>query len=238
MRVGRVEVDVRRAEPRFRPKNKKGKAYITDACALKVRRRTAAAAGGGGELDNGCTGAADLRLAVKLGNVLRPMRHIIAILLQNEAGALARVAGMFSTRGYNIDSLSVAPTHDPAVSRLTLVTHGSEEVVGQIIQQTRKLIDVVDIVDLLSRDHLECELALVKLAVDAGNSRAVVDCVRRYRGIILDESDNTRLIQLAGSGPEIDQFIAEVGAIAAVVELVRSGVAAVSRGADMLSSPV
>ncbi|MGH8506653.1 MAG: acetolactate synthase small subunit, partial [Stenotrophobium sp.] len=84
------------------------------------------------------------------------MRHIISILLQNEAGALARVAGMFSARGYNIESLSVAPTHDPSVSRLTLVTLGSDAVIDQIIKQTRKLIDVVEIADLSSTDHIEC----------------------------------------------------------------------------------
>src|ERR1044071_4392128 len=105
------------------------------------------------------------------------MRHIISILLQNEAGALARVAGMFSSRGYNIDSLTVAPTHDPAVSRLTLVTMGSDQVIEQIIKQTRKLVDVVEITDLSSADHLECELAMMKVEIKSGGARAVVDCV-------------------------------------------------------------
>src|SRR5258706_8245809 len=114
------------------------------------------------------------------------MRHIISILLQNEAGALARVAGMFSARGYNIDSLSVAPTHDPTVSRLTLVTQGSDAVVHQIVQQTRKLVDVVEIEDLTGKDHLECELLLLKVEARNGHARAVVDCVRRNRGVILD----------------------------------------------------
>src|ERR1041384_728601 len=129
------------------------------------------------------------------------MRHIISILLQNEAGALARVAGMFSSRGYNIDSLTVAPTHDPAVSRLTLVTAGSDAVVDQIIKQTRKLVDVVEITDLSSADHLECELAMLKVEVRGPSSaRSVVDCVRRHRGQILDETDNTRMVQIAGTG--------------------------------------
>src|ERR1043166_8214111 len=104
-----------------------------------------------------------------------PMRHIISILLQNEAGALARVAGMFSSRGYNIDSLTVAPTHDPAVSRLTLVTAGSDSVVDQIIKQTRKLIDVVQITDLSSADHLECELLMLKVEIRGGAARADLD---------------------------------------------------------------
>jgi acetolactate synthase-1/3 small subunit len=166
------------------------------------------------------------------------MRHIISILLQNEAGALARVAAMFSSRGYNIDSLSVAPTNDPAVSRLTLVTSGSDAVIEQIIKQTRKVIDVVEIVDLSSTDHLECELLMLKVeVVDAGSARGVVECVRRSHAAILDESESTRMIQLAGTGPEIDAFIGEVSRIAKILELVRSGVAAMQRGHAVLAVP-
>lgn len=158
------------------------------------------------------------------------MRHIISILLQNEAGALARVAGMFSSRGYNIDSLSVAPTHDPLVSRLTLVTNGSDAVIHQIVQQTRKLIDVVDIADLYSTDHLECELLLLKVEVSGVSARAVIECVRINHATMLDESDNTRMIQLAGTSAEVDAFVGEIGKIAKILELVRSGVAAMARG--------
>jgi acetolactate synthase I/III small subunit len=165
------------------------------------------------------------------------MRHIISILLQNEAGALARVSGMFSTRGYNIDSLSVAPTHDPAVSRLTLVTNGSDAVIDQIVQQTRKLVDVVEIVDLASADHLECELLMLKVEVDAQSARAVIECVRTRHGTVLDETENTRMIQLAGTGAEVDAFIAEIGRIARILELVRSGVAAMARGHQVMSIP-
>lgn len=163
------------------------------------------------------------------------MRHIISILLQNEAGALARVANMFAARGYNIDSLSVAPTHDPTVSRLTLVTRGSEAVIHQIVQQTRKLVDVVEIEDLAARDHLECELAMLKVEAKNGSARAVVDCARRHRALILDESESTRTIQLAGTGIEIDAFVAEIARIAPVLELVRSGVAALARGQEIMS---
>lgn len=167
---------------------------------------------------------------------VRPfMRHIISILLQNEAGALARVAGMFSSRGYNIDSLSVATTHDPTVSRLTLVTTGSDEVVQQIIQQTRKLIDVVEIVDVSSREHLECEMLMLKVEARNGVGPAVVECVRKHRGTILDESEDTRMIQFAGTGVEIDAFISEITAVAQVLELVRSGVAAMERGRHVLA---
>ncbi|HVT36227.1 MAG TPA: acetolactate synthase small subunit [Nevskiaceae bacterium] len=165
------------------------------------------------------------------------MRHIISILLQNEAGALARVAGMFASRGYNIESLTVAPTHEPTVSRLTLVSIGSDAVIEQIIQQTRKLVDVVEITDLSARDHLETEMLMLKVQADAASARTVIDCVRRHRGQMLDETDDTRMIQLAGTGAEVDRFIAEIGKLATILELVRSGVAALERGKRVLALP-
>jgi len=158
------------------------------------------------------------------------MRHIITILLQNEAGALARVANMFAARGYNIDSLSVAPTHDPTVSRLTLVTCGSDPVIEQIIKQTRKLIDVVEIVDLSGSDHIECELVMVKVQVDTESARKVVECVREHRAQVLDETDDTRMVQLAGTGSEVDALVGELSKIATVLEVDRSGLAAMARG--------
>lgn len=164
------------------------------------------------------------------------VRHIVSILLLNEAGALARVAGMFSSRGYNIESLSVAPTHDPAVSRLTLVTLGSDAVIDQIIKQTRKLVDVVEITDVSSRDHLECELALVKIQVDARSARPVVECIRRYRGLILDESADTRTVQISGTGLEVSDFLKEAARLAKILEVVRSGVAAIEPGHAVLSN--
>lgn len=165
------------------------------------------------------------------------MRHIISILLQNEAGALARVAGMFSARGYNIESLSVAPTNDATVSRLTLVTMGSDSVVDQIIKQTRKLIDVVEITDLSSADHLECELVMLKIEMSKTDTQKVIDCVRQHRVSVLDGTDNTRTLQLAGMGSEIDAFIAAISGIATILELVRSGVAAMARGHTILAVP-
>jgi acetolactate synthase-1/3 small subunit len=164
------------------------------------------------------------------------MRHIISILLQNEAGALARVAGMFSSRGYNIESLTVAPTHDPTVSRLTLVTTGSDAVIDQIIKQSRKLVDVVEIADLTSVDHLESELALLKVAVTPAIARQVIECVRRHRATILDETETTRTVQLTGTGVEVNEFLAEIGGIARVLELVRSGSAALERGDAVLTA--
>lgn len=165
-------------------------------------------------------------------------RHIVSILLQNEAGALARVAGMFSARGYNIESLTVAPTHDPSLSRITLVTYGSESVVEQIIKQSRKLIEIVEIVDLAGRDHLEAELVMLKLGVDSDSLQPVVDCILRHHGQILDETETTRTVQLTGSGAEVNAFLAEIATTARILELVRSGTAALERGVSVLAAPV
>jgi acetolactate synthase I/III small subunit len=157
------------------------------------------------------------------------------MLLQNEAGALSRVAGMFAARGYNIDSLTVAATHDAAVSRLTLVTSGDDVVIDQIIKQSRKLVDVIEIADLTSRDHLECELLIVKVGFEAGKAPLVAACVRRHpRALLFDESEATRTIQFAGTGSELNAFVAELTTIAHIVELARSGTAALDRGEAML----
>ncbi|WP_245586236.1 acetolactate synthase small subunit [Solimonas soli] len=164
-----------------------------------------------------------------------PMRHIISILLQNEAGALARVAGMFAARGYNIDSLSVAPTLDPAVSRLTLVTSGSDAVIEQIIKQTRKLIDVVEIADLSSAEHVESELVIVKVDLPPQQANHFIHCVRDHHAITLDGTDNTRTAQLAGSAAQIEAFIAALSKFSTVLELVRSGVAAVAIGHQVVT---
>jgi acetolactate synthase-1/3 small subunit len=163
------------------------------------------------------------------------MRHIISILLQNEAGALARVAGMFSARGYNIESLTVAPTHDATVSRLTLVTSGSDAVIDQIIKQSRKLIDVVEVADLTGREHVEMELLLIKVEVTGQTARQVVELIRRYRGQLLDESNSTRTVQVTGTGLEISDFIKEINVLAKILEVVRSGVAAIEPGHRMLT---
>jgi len=161
------------------------------------------------------------------------------MLLQNEAGALARVAGLFAARGYNIDSLTVATTHDPATSRLTLVTNGDEVVIDQIIKQSRKLIDVIEIADLTSRDHLECELLIVKVGVAPGKAPQVAACVRRHpRALLFDESEGTRTIQFTGSGAELNAFLLELSALAQVLELARSGTAALDCGERVLAQAV
>jgi acetolactate synthase-1/3 small subunit len=157
------------------------------------------------------------------------MRHLIAILLQNEAGALTRVAGLISTRGYNIESLSVAPTNDPTVSRITLVTIGSDPVMAQINAQLLKLVDVVAVEDLTSGDHLARELLLIKLRIAAGRIEAVNTLVRRVGGKILSSNPSSYIAELTSTETEIGEFIANVAAFGEIVEVVRSGVLGISR---------
>jgi acetolactate synthase-1/3 small subunit len=157
------------------------------------------------------------------------MRHLIAILLQNEAGALTRVAGLISTRGYNIESLSVAPTDDPTVSRITLVTAGSAEVMAQINAQLLKLVDVVAVEDMTSGDHLARELLLIKLQIPAEHIDAVGGLVRRAGGKVLAANPSSYIAELTSTEIEVGEFIANVAAFGEVVEVVRSGVLGISR---------
>ena len=157
------------------------------------------------------------------------MRHIIAILLQNEAGALSRVAGLFSTRGYNIESLSVAPTNDATVSRLTLVTVGSDHVIAQINAQLLKLVDVVAVEDMTSGDHLARELLLIKLQIAAEHVEAVDALLRRVRGRVLSSNPSSYIVELTSTETEIGEFIANVSAFGEIVEVVRSGVLGIAR---------
>ena len=162
------------------------------------------------------------------------MRHIIGILLQNEAGALARVAGLFSSRGYNIESLSVAPTDDATVSRLTLVTSGSEAVVLQITNQLNKLIDVVRIDDMTRGEHLERELVLAKLRVDPERRDGLRGYVVRTGGRVLDPSTDSFIVELLGSEAEVNGFMNEVASHGELLEVVRSGALGISRSARSL----
>ena len=162
------------------------------------------------------------------------MRHIIGILLENEAGALARVAGLFSSRGYNIESLSVAPTDDAAVSRLTLVTSGSEAVIQQIVNQLGKLIDVVRIDDMTRGEHLERELVLVKLRVEPARRDALRGYVVRTGGRVLDPSTDSFIVELLGSEAEVNGFMNEVASHGELLEVVRSGALGISRNARAL----
>lgn len=161
------------------------------------------------------------------------MRHIISILLENEAGALSRVAGLFSARGYNIESLSVAPTEDPTLSRLTLVTRGSEEVIEQITKQLNKLVDVVKLLDLTEGQHIEREMLLIKVKAAGAIRDEVKRLVDIFRGRIIDVTEQTYTIELTGTGDKLDAFIQAIRG-AGIVETVRSGVSGIARGEKSL----
>lgn len=164
------------------------------------------------------------------------MRHAISVLLQNEVGALTRMTGMFSSRGYNIDSLNVAPTDDPTVSRVTIVVTGSDEAIAQLNTQLAKLVDVVNIHDMALGDHFERELAIVKLKLADGDLDKAVELARRFDAEILDDALVSCTIQLMGRVRDIDAFVvaaAEIGELSAVA---RSGSVAVSKGEVTLSS--
>ena len=157
------------------------------------------------------------------------MRHLIAIHLQNEAGALTRVTGLISSRGYNIESLSVAPTNDPTVSRITLVTIGSDPVIAQINAQLLKLVDVVAVEDMTSGDHLARELLLIKLQVLPKHVEAVGTLLRRIGGRVLSSNPSSYIVELTSTETEIGEFIANVAAFGEIVEVVRSGVLGIAR---------
>jgi len=162
------------------------------------------------------------------------MRHIISLLMENEPGSLSRVVGLFSARGYNIECLTVAPTEDATLSRLTLVTLGTDAVIEQIVKQLNKLIDVVKIVDLTEGAHLERELMLIK--IDA-SSAAVKEEVFRlndiFRGNIVDVTDGIYTVQLVGESSKLDAFIGALDK-ALILETVRSGALGIMRGSKNL----
>jgi acetolactate synthase-1/3 small subunit len=164
------------------------------------------------------------------------MRHVISILLQNEAGALARVASLFSTRGYNIESLSVAPTEDTQVSRLTLVAIGSDQVISQITQQLFKLVDVVNIADMTLGDHIERELLLLKLQVPDSEGELVRDLVKQQDARVLDDALANYTVEMTGSGGHLDEFIDRIRAHAEILAVVRSGPLSVARGQTVLGA--
>lgn len=164
------------------------------------------------------------------------MRHIISILLQNEAGALARVASLFATRGYNIESLSVAPTDDPQVSRLTLVTIGSDEIIGQINKQLLKLVDVVNTVDMTLGDHIERELLLLKLSIHEDGRERIRELVKQEGARVLDDAEQSYTLELTGAANRIDTFINRVASHADILAVVRSGPLAVARGVPVLAA--
>jgi len=158
------------------------------------------------------------------------VRHIVSILLQNEAGALARVAAMFSSRGYNIESLSVAPTEHVELSRLTLVTTGSDDVIEQINKQLAKLVDVVSIADMTKNPHIERELLLMKIKVHPGGEKQLADLIASAGARTLDDSPETYTLELSGANEHMDEFIGRISACAEIITVVRSGAMAIARG--------
>ncbi|MDT8319783.1 MAG: acetolactate synthase small subunit [Xanthomonadales bacterium] len=164
------------------------------------------------------------------------MRHIISILMQNEAGALARVAALFSTRGYNIESLSVAPTEYHEISRLTLVTSGSDEVIDQINKQLLKLVDVVNTADMTMDDHIERELLLMKVRVADDARQTLEQLIDSAGARVLDDCPETYTLELTGTNARVDGFIERVVCCSEIITVVRSGAMAIARGHHVLGN--
>lgn len=162
------------------------------------------------------------------------MRHIISVLMENEPGALSRVVGLFSQRNYNIDSLTVAPTEDQSLSRLTLTTSGDDARIEQITKHLNKIIDVVKLVDLTEGAHIERELMLIKVKAVGAQRAEVKRSVDIFRGQVVDLTANVFTIQLTGTGDKLDAFIAALGDNA-VLEVARTGVSGISRGEKTLA---
>lgn len=162
------------------------------------------------------------------------MRHIISVLMENEPGALSRVLGLFSQRGYNIETLNVAPTEDSTLSRLTLTTIGNDHTIEQITKHLNRLIDVVKLVDLTDGAHIERELMMVKVRATGAQRAEIKRCTDIFRGQIIDVGPTIYTIQVAGTSDKLDAFLEAVGD-AAIMEVVRSGVSGIARGEKTLS---
>ena len=161
------------------------------------------------------------------------MRHIISILLENESGALSRVAGLFSARGYNIESLTVAPTEDQSLSRLTIVTSGSDEIIEQITKQLNKLIDVIKVVDLSEAAHIERELMLIKVKAIGAARAEIKRTADIFRGHIVDVTDKSYTVEITGDQAKIEAFISSIDK-SAILETVRTGVSGIGRAERIL----
>jgi len=161
------------------------------------------------------------------------MRHVIALLIENEAGALSRVSGLFSARGYNIESLTVAPTEDASLSRMTIVTTGSDDIIEQITKQLNKLVDVVKVVDLSEAAHIERELMLIKVRATGKDREEMKRMADIFRGRVIDATESSYVIELTGNQTKLDSFI---GAIdnSLILETVRSGITGIGRGDRIL----
>ena len=162
------------------------------------------------------------------------MRHIISVLLENEPGALSRVVGLFSQRNYNIDSLTVAPTEDQSLSRMTVTTSGDDARIEQITKHLNKLVDVVKLVDLTEGAHIERELMLIKVKASGAQRAEIARTVDSFRGQIVDLTSSAFTIQITGAGEKLDAFIAALGEIV-VLEVARTGVSGIARGDKTLA---
>lgn len=162
------------------------------------------------------------------------MKHIISILIENEPGALSRVVGLFSQRGYNINSLTVAPTEDATLSRLTISTLGDDEKIEQITKHLNKLVDVIKLVSLTEGEHVERELMLVKVKASGAQRAEIKRCTDIFRGQIVDVGPTVYTIQIVGASDKLDAYLAAVGD-ASILEVVRTGVCGLSRGEKVLA---
>ncbi len=161
------------------------------------------------------------------------MRHIISVLMENEPGALSRVVGLFSARGYNIETLTVAPTEDHSLSRMTIVTSGSEDVLEQITKQLNRLVDVVKVVDLVENAHIERELMLIKVRATGKEREELKRLSDIFRGRIIDVTDRTYTVELTGDAQKLDAFIDALDR-ASILETVRTGISGIARGERVL----
>ena len=164
------------------------------------------------------------------------MRHVISVILQNEVGALTRMTGLFSTRGYNIESLNVAPTDDKNLSRVTLVVRGSNEAIEQLNSQLSKLIDVVGINHMTQGDHFERELLILKIKINSESKQEINHLITEFNAVILDDSTESYTIQLTGKIEEIDGFVSKISTLGNFQAVARSGSVSVSKGKIILSS--
>lgn len=161
------------------------------------------------------------------------MRHTISILVENRFGVLARISGLFSGRGYNIESLSVAPTMDVTSSRMTIVTRGDDAVIEQITKQLNKLIDVIKVVDFTSENYIEREIVMVKVNAEPTNRAEILRMVEIFRGKVVDVSSKTYTIEVTGAEGKVSAFIEMIKPLG-IIELARSGKIAMSRGRKTL----
>ena len=162
------------------------------------------------------------------------MRHIISVLLENESGALSRVAGLFSSRGYNIESLTVAPTNDPTLSRMTIVTVGDERKIDQVEKHLNKLVDVVALQDITVRGHIEREIVLIKLAINAEERDNLDRIIDAFQASLSDVVDNQFIVEMSGSSEKVDELIKSLSN-ANIIEVVRSAVIGLASGERALT---